>query len=194
MKIELLDKNKLKIMFDYTELEENDISIHSFLSNSNKAQNFFLAIIDIANEDLGFNSGNSNLSYETISFDNKFFVIIVTKDASNELSKFDVINNSFDKNQNVEFLYKLRDINELFSFCDALKLILPTLNFCNSLYQYEDSYFLKINLENLDKNLRNRILLLISEFKTELNLSELSLTKFEEFADTIIENNAIQIL
>lgn len=194
MKIELLDNNKLKIMFDYTELEENNISIHSFLSNSAKAQNFFLAIIDIANEDLGFNSNNSNLSYETISFDNKFFVIIVTKDSFNESSKFDTNTNIFYENQNKKYLYKLRDINDLFSFCDTLKLILPTLNFNNSLYQYEDSYFLKINLENLDLNSTKQILLLISEFKTELKLSELSLAKFEEFADVVIENNALQVL
>ena len=47
MKIEKLNENKLKIMFDYTELEENNISIHSFLANSKQTQEFFLAILNI---------------------------------------------------------------------------------------------------------------------------------------------------
>lgn len=191
MKIEMVDNNKLKIMFDYIELEENNISIHSFLSNSTEAQNFFLAILDIANEDLGFNKAKSNLSYETISFDNKFFVIIVTKDNTPSNSQLLEENNSNIKN---EFLYKLRDINELFNFCDSLKLILPLLNFNSSLYQYKDLYFLKINLENLSNAEKEKIILLISEFKNDLNFSDLTLTKFNEFAEVIIENNAIQVL
>lgn len=191
MKIEMINNNKLKIMFDYLELEENNISLHSFLSNSTEAKNFFLAILDIANEDLGFNKNNSNLSYETISFDNKFFVIIVTKD--NKASTFTFSSEKESEIKN-EFLYKLRDINELFNFCDSLKLILPTLDFNSSLYQYEDSYFLKINLENLSQKEKEQIKFLISEFKTDLNFSELSLTKFNEFAEMVIENNALKVL
>ncbi len=79
MKIEKLNENKIKIIFDYKELEENNISVHSFLSNSIESQKLFWAILDIANEDLGFDISNSKISYETISFDNKDFVIFVTK-------------------------------------------------------------------------------------------------------------------
>ena len=51
MKIEKINENKIKIMFDSKELEENHISLHSFLSNSIEAQKLFLAILDIADEE-----------------------------------------------------------------------------------------------------------------------------------------------
>lgn len=191
MKLEMVDNNKLKIMFDYIELEENNISIHSFLSNSIEAQKFFLAILDIANEDLGFNQTHSNLSYETISFDNKFFVIIVTKDNNTTISNTSKDSYIIEENK---LLYKLRDTNELFYFCDFLKTIFPNLNFNSSLYQYENLYFLKINLENLDNNTKKLIIFQLSEFKNNLHLSEMAFKRFEEFAEIIIKNNAIQVL
>ena len=191
MKIEKLNENKLKIMFDYTELEENNISVHSFLANSNDTQNFFEAILDIANEDLGFGLKSSNVTYETISFDNKFFVIIVTK-----LEKYTNFNNSnsFKDTNSTNFLYKFTDINEVFYFCNYLSLFLPTLNFKSSLYQYEDFYFIRFNLSSLDKNLRDKIVLLVSEFKDYISFSDLAFSKFEEFSSLLIKDKAVQIL
>ena len=79
MRIEKLNDNKLKISFTSKELEENNITVHSFLAGSNEAQKLFLALLDIANEEFGFDIRNCNISSETISFDNKDFIIFVTK-------------------------------------------------------------------------------------------------------------------
>lgn len=183
MKIKMINENNLKIMFDYTELEENNISVHSFLANSIQTQKFFLAILDIANEDLGFNISGSDLSYETISFSNKFFVILVTKLQNNE-----------NLNQNNDFIYKLGNINDVFNFCDTLNSVLPISNFKSSLYQYEDSYFLKINLKNIESSLKEKILYIISEFIDCLSLSSLALSRFEEFSTLLIKDNALSSL
>lgn len=88
MKLEKINNSKIKIEFSANELEENNISVHSFLANSIQSQKFFLAILEIANEDFGFNTINSKISYETFSFDNKQFVIFVTKSNLEPLSKF----------------------------------------------------------------------------------------------------------
>lgn len=191
MKIEMVNNNKLKIMFDYTELKENNISLHSFLSNSIESQKFFIAILDIANEDLGFNKDNSKLTYETISFDNKFFIIIVTKN-SNTVSTQN--STTFYNSSKTEFLYKLTDINDLFNFCDDLKTVLPSLNFDSLLYEYNNIYFLKIDLKDLKKSEIEKIIFHISEFKNPLDFSELVSKKFYEFAKLIIQHNAIQSL
>ncbi len=192
MKIEKINENKLKIMFDYTELEENNISIHSFLANSIETQDFFLAILDIANEDLNFKP-NNNLSYETISFGNKFFVIFVTKFEDSNSTFEQIINLS--KKEKSFLLYKLQSIDEVFSFCDILKTILPSIqNLKSSLYEYEKKYFLKLNLKNLDQSTKEKIPLLISEFRNSLNLSDLSLLRFEEFSSLLIKDTAMQTL
>ena len=191
MKIEMVNNNKLKIMFDYAELKENNISLHSFLSNSIESQKFFIAILDIANEDLGFNKDNSKLTYETISFDNKFFIIIVTK-SSNTIGNHNLT--TFYNSTKTDFLYKLTDINDLFTFCDNLKTVLPSLNFDSLLYEYNNIYFLKIDLKDLKKSEIEKILFQISEFKKPLIFSELASKKFYEFSKLIIQHNAIQSL
>lgn len=192
MKIEKINDNKLKIMFDYTELEENNISIHSFLANSIEVQNFFLAILDIANEDLDFKPDSSNLSYETISFGNKFFVIFVTKsDTCNDFK--DIIN--FKSKEMLYLLYKIDSMDEVFSFCYILNSILPsTKKIKSSLYEYNGKYFIKLDIKNLDTSLKEQVSLIISEFKDNINLSDLSLLHFEEFSSLLIKDTAIQKL
>lgn len=191
MKIEKINDNKLKIMFDYTELEENNISIHSFLANSIEVQDFFLAILDIANEDLDFKPDTSNLSYETISFGNKFFVIFVTKGDCNNFK--DIVN--LKNKETFHLLYKFDNMDEIFSFCNILSSILPsTKKLKSSLYEYNENYFIKLDIKNLDTSLKEKIPLLISEFKDSLNLSNLSLLHFEEFSSLLIKDTAIQTL
>lgn len=179
MKIKLLDENNLKIIFDYKELEENNISVHSFLSNSKQAQDFLLAILNIANEDFGFNITNNNLSYETFSFKNIFFIILITK-----LNKY---SSNFDNT----FFYKLRDINDLLDFCDILNTILPNINFKSSLYQYNNLYFLKLDFTNLTNNLKTQLYWKISEFKNTIFFDKFSFSKFNEFSTLIIQDNAL---
>lgn len=192
MKIEKINENKLKIMFDYTELEENNISIHSFLANSIEVQDFFLAILDIANEDLNFNPDTSNLSYETISFGNKFFVIFVTKsDGYNSFKQF--VN--LPQKETLYLLYKFHDMDEVFSFCTILNSVLPsTKNLKSSLHEYNEKYFLKLDIKNLDNSIQEKTSLLISEFKDNLKFSDLSLLRFEEFSSLLIKDTAIQTL
>ena len=86
MKIEKITDNQLKITFDSIELEENNISVHSFLSHSLETQKMYLAILEIAYEDLGFDTKNSILSYETISFGHYLFVTFITKSLNKDFS------------------------------------------------------------------------------------------------------------
>ena len=107
MRLEKINENKLKIIFDSNELIENHISVHSFLSNSVESQKFLLAILEIANEDFGFDSSNSEISYETFSFKNQCFIIFVTKNIPQNTSSFLQISN-LPKTTTSNFL---RDIN-----------------------------------------------------------------------------------
>ena len=51
MKIQMINPSKLKIIFNLDDLEENNISLHSFLSGSESSKKFLKAIIEIAEED-----------------------------------------------------------------------------------------------------------------------------------------------
>lgn len=218
MKIEKINNSKIKISFNSNELEENNISVHSFLSNSYNTQKLFLAILDIANEEFGFNTSNCKISYETISFDNKDFIVIITKDQNTKLrhnnynlleiyndtsdSKNETKDNFFNasfpkynyKNDTSSLLYEFDSIEEVYSFCDYLKNSILNENLNNSLYQYDNKFFLEINFDNLDIEDIKKITSIISEYKNFLIISTLTIYKLKESANLIIKNNAIQLL
>lgn len=217
MRIEKLDEDKLKIMFNSQELEENNISIHSFLSGSAEAQKLFLAILDIANEEFGFDINNCNISSETISFGNKDFVIFVTKNLinskvcenSNKTSPYNLLE-LIDQNHtdNLGFLpplkkyqseielerliYKFSNIEEVFNFCKYVNLNLQTQNLCSSLYKYNNSFFLIIDIKILDASEKHLVLSILSEYKNYIYLSPLAYASLIEHGRLILENSAIQ--
>ena len=191
MKINLLNKNKIKIMFDYKELEENNISVHSFLSTPLEKQSFFTAILDIAREDFGFEYTSFPIFYEIISFNNKYFIVFVKKTTEDQ----NLIHNSeYSSTYTKTLFFKFNDLDTVFSFCNNLKILFPELKFDSNLYKYENNFFLKVDLKKFSTELQNKISLIISEFEDKIILSKLSMIKFEEFADILIENNAISVL
>ncbi len=215
MRIEKVSENKIKIMFDSTELEENDISVHSFLSNSFESQKLFLAILDIANEEFGFDIQNCKVSCETISFNNKNFVVIVTKllkstlKASNSTyNLLDIANSSeslanTEKNKSFcfqfenstdELVYRFSSMNDVIEFCKYFNANFSSLDVASFLYQYKDSFFLVISFNDKHLNEKEKITSILSEFETNLCLSKLAILKLEEHSKTIIKNNAIRTL
>lgn len=215
MRIEKVSENKIKVMFDSTELEENNISVHSFLSNSFESQKLFLAILDIANEEFGFDIQNCKVSCETISFNNKNFVVIVTKllkstlKASNTTYNLLDISNSSEsseitkKNKNFffqfedspeELVYRFTNMNDVVEFCKYFSTNFSNLDIASFLYQYKDNFFLIINFNNKQLNEKEKIASILSEFETNLCLSKLAILKLEEHSKIIIKNNAIRVL
>ncbi len=215
MRIEKVSENKIKVMFDSTELEENDISVHSFLSNSFESQKLFLAILDIANEEFGFDIQNCKVSCETISFNNKNFVVIVTKllkstlKASNSTYNLLDIGNSPKSSQNSEntnnfsfqfednteeLIYRFNTMEKVLEFCKYFNTNFFKFDIQNSLYQYKDNFFIIIKFNNQDSNKKDKVASILSEFETNLCLSKLSILKLEEHSKLIIKNNAIKTL
>lgn len=219
MRIEKLNDNKLKIMFNSQELEENNITVHSFLSGSNEAQKLFLAILDIANEEFGFDIKNCNISSETISFGNKDFVIFVTKslpksEKSENTSKIspynllDLIDYNHTENSNYlgflpplrseneidKLIYKFKTIEEVFEFCKYANTELPIKSLINSLYKYNDSFFIIIDIKRLVASKKQLVIAILSEYKDYIYLSPLAYTKLIEHSTLILENKAIQAL
>ncbi len=223
MKLEKINETKLKIIFNSEELEENNISLHSFLSNSLESQKFFWAILEIANEDLNFNTYNCKISYETFSFENKTFIIFLTKekDISNlsidsdsfsntsgnffQVLKNDTISQNsgfFFKNNKLtkyrkNIIYTFNSLEELFDFCKYLNNSFSPFNLESNLYQYKDIYFLEFSLENtslLKENIIEKLELVSSDIKDQFDFSEEVWIRLKEFSDLLIEKNAVSIL
>ena len=79
MQIKKINNNKLKVILSLTDLDKNNIVIDSFLSNSIESQNLFFEILDLAEEQYGFNIEDNKAVVEAISLDNNIFVLTITK-------------------------------------------------------------------------------------------------------------------
>lgn len=219
MRIEKLNDNKLKISFTSQELEENNITVHSFLSGSNEAQKLFMALLDIANEEFGFDIRNCNISSETISFDNKTFVIFVTKklqtstsvEKSSNFSPYNLLElidyNHTENSNSLSFIpplngekeidkliYKFNTIEEVFLFSEYVNSELTIKNLNNSLYKYNNSFFIVIDIKKLVDFQRQLIMYILSEYQNNIFLSPLAYAQLMEHSVLILENKAIQAL
>ena len=58
MKIEKLNENKIRIILNTTDLQEKNIDLNTFLTNSIESQKIFLEMLDEVEEKIGFVTDN----------------------------------------------------------------------------------------------------------------------------------------
>lgn len=216
MKIQLINSSKLKIIFNKFDLDENNISLHSFLSNSSNSQNFIKAIIEIAYEDFGFKTENSDFVYEIYCFDFSEFIIIVynnidinknsyipqnllhyTKDNfSRERSithnfsfKFD--NNNLFENKNLFFFFS--NFEGFLNFSEYIKNNLKLKNINSSLYEYNNIFLLEIITSTLLPTELTSLQSILLESKLNSYPFKLTLVRFKEFAKVVYSENALNL-
>ena len=216
MKIQLINSSKLKIIFNKIDLDENNISLHNFLSMSQISQNFIDAILEIAYEDLGFEIENDDFTYEIFCFDFSEFIIIITKNSdikkdsyapqnkvyfknhtsfrdntTSKQSSFKFSHNKLSKNKNLVFFFK--NFEEFLTFSEYLKNSINFKNVDSILYKYNDIFLLEIITSDLLENEANFILANALEANSNSIISSLSLTKFKEFAEVLYPQNALNL-
>lgn len=127
MQIEKINNNKLEVILSANDLKENNIDIHSFLSNSSETQNLFFNILDLAEKKYNFVVDEDKFMVESINLDENLFLITITKLSVSE-----------DKN-NKSLVYRVDSFDE---FYELTKIIHNTNNSKNiHIYKYKNSYF-----------------------------------------------------
>ena len=122
MQIEKINNNKLKVVLNLDDLENNNIDLNSFMSNSIESQELFLNILDLAEKDLNFYTNNSKLIIESVSLSNNIFIITITKQNEVKISGY---SNS---------IYCFRNFDDI---CNVLKYINTS-----NLYLYNNESYL----------------------------------------------------
>lgn len=181
MKIQIITPSKLKILFNLNDLEENNISLHSFLSGSESSQKFLKAILEIAEEDLNIEIFKNKISYETFCLNYSEFIIIVS------LSKY--ILNNYNKQK---IYYYFSNINDFLDFSDYIK---NSIDFYinSSLYKYNEIFILEIDFFKLSYIESNKLSFLLSETPNlfSFNLSDITSIRLKEFSKLLISKNAL---
>ncbi len=184
MQIEKINKNKLEVIINIEDLEENHISIQSFMSEAIEHQSLFLEILNFANKQVGFNLKNCEIIVEAFSVPSKnSFILIITRLPNSYalyLSKM-----KYRKLQlNKSFWFKFDTFETLCAFCN---LFPKNLEVISSLYLLEDNYFVHLNFSHLKDLIK--VMLIGSEFSDCIYNNEYFI---DENAKVIIKNYAIQ--
>ena len=150
MRFEKLSNDKIRIILDLQDLEDNDIDYQSFMSNSSDSQKLFMEILDEAEEQIGFTTKDYKLMIEALATIDGDFIITVTR----SLPDFDIT--SAYKKRTIKakrksnrlttdtIIYEFNNSDDIFDFILLLKnLNISVLNAFTKdfdLYTYNDIY------------------------------------------------------
>lgn len=163
MQIKKINNNKLKVILNLNDLNEKNIDIDSFLSNSIESQNLFFEILDLAEEKYDFDIENNKAVVEAISLDNNIFVLTITKFKNDTLSTY----------SSKSLIYYFENTNDLLNFYSIIQKNNISLNQA-FIYQFSNKYYLLLN--NTNESLENILL----EYSTPLK-------GFDSMTDILIE-------
>lgn len=170
MQIKKINSNKLKVILSSNDLNEKNINVDSFLSNSIESQNFFFEILDLAEEKYDFYIDDNRAVVETISLDNNIFVLTITKQ-KNEQSIF--------SNQSSQIFY-FEKIDTLLDFyISAHKENIPLVSILA--YKYLSGFFIVLNNPEKNKKIKN----LLIEFSSSFSNSDMFNSLLNEYGEKI---------
>lgn len=134
MQIKKINNNKLKVILSSNDLDEKNIDIDSFLSNSIESQDLFFEILDMAEEEYNFDIENNKAVVETISLDNNLFILTITK-LKNDSST------TCDSPSSIYQFENIDDVLTAYSFLLKKQIISEK----DAIYQLGEIYYLLLN-------------------------------------------------
>ena len=75
MQIEKITENKIRIILNIQDLQEKNIDLHTFMSNSIETQDLFFYMLDKAEKEVGFETKDYKLMIEALAIPNRKFYI-----------------------------------------------------------------------------------------------------------------------
>ncbi len=204
MRFEKLSNDKIRIILDLQDLEDNDIDYQSFMSNSSDSQKLFMEILDEAEEQIGFITKDYKLMIEALATIDGDFIITVTR----SLPDFDIA--SVYKKRTIKakrksnklttdtIIYEFNNFDDIFDFVLLLKnLNISGLNAFTkdfALYTYKNNYYLV--MDNIDKNFDDikTFLCALTEFGKSINNSNLFKSRLNEYGTLLVKNNFYKAL
>lgn len=204
MKFEKLNNDKIRIILNLQDLEDNNIDYQSFMSNSSDSQKLFLEMLDEAEEQIGFTTKDYKLMIEALATLNGDFIITVTRflpdlDISPTYNKKTVkVKRKTNTLINDSIIYEFNNYDDILDFILLLKNsnIKGFTSFTKdfSLYSHKNNYYLV--MDNINKNFSGikTFLCALTEFGKSINNSNLFKSRLNEYGTLIVKNNFYKCL
>jgi len=192
MKIERVAHNKIKITLTCDDMQMWQLDIEKLSSNAPEAREFFLNVIERAENELNFDFKDSQLLVEAF-MKTDGSVIHISK-ISPETEEFDKLSKARIKRVEVRVRRKPTAENRcvVFSFntfdnaADACKLISPKFDGYSTFYKYNDSFYIALYFTaSADK----QVVSVLSEFGTQAENNIIG--RLNEHGETLIKENAV---
>lgn len=202
MKIEKLNDNKIRITLNMDDLNERNLDLHSFMSNSIESQDIFLDMLNKADEEVGFNTDDCRIMIEALALNDGHFVLTITKfehkTDEKALPKKKTLHIKR-KSPTLNFaktIYSFDGFNDFCEFCTFLRNTLDEKQISDfakvsDLYEYNSNFYLILTDINTNSKSLDYICSSITEFAHFVNSSELFERKIKEYGKLVIENSAI---
>lgn len=210
MKIEKISESQIKFILTQSDLSERNIKIEDLTSPSEKTQALFRDIMEQAMEEYGFSSENTPLMVEAVPVGLDGIMIIVTKIDSTDDSenKFKLVSQTkemrrFKKKSitNFESETKSEKNIRIFSFeklDDVIDVAIRISHYYhgnNSLYKYQNKYFLLIQNDMTSDHLNTDDLeMILNEYGQKHISNILSKYYLLEHGEVILKTSAIKTL
>lgn len=198
MKIEKINENKVKITLTIDELSQRQISLKDIEQDSNRAQDLFLDLLEETDLNEDFILDDSQLFVEASSDNENLFVVTITKiDYIPELSKYTPKkgrkSNSETQYTVASSIYKFDNIDKILEACSKLT-VENTFMGTNSLYKYENSYFIVFSDSSIKNKKFLKTFVILSEYSEDFFATDMYKTLIKEKAKLIIDKRALQKL
>lgn len=205
MKFEKINDNKMRVIISIQDLEDNDISLHDFMSNSLESQDLFFDLLEEAEEKIGFKTQNCHVRVEALAMTDDNFVLTITKIKSNSNKKLNQSSKTKSKpvakrkTHSLELTHLIYRFNSFDDYCYFIEFLVKN-NLVNSikvaekiyLYSYKDCFYLV--LCNLNPNYKHitKFYTTITEFGSYISNPEIFIHRLNESGTLFIKNNALK--
>ena len=205
MKFEKINENQMRVTLSIKDLEDNDISLHDFMSNSLETQDLFFDMLEEAEEKIGFNTKNCKVKVEALAMTENDFVLTITKIKPDIAKKKNSSSNKRPKpipkrkQPTTEATHLIYKFNTFDDYCYFIEYLVKT-NFTISykiaekiyLYKYKEFYYLVLcDINSKFKNIK-RFFTVIKEYGSYVINPDIFVHKLYESGMLFIRNNAFK--
>lgn len=200
MRIEKVNENVLRVTITLNDLEERNIDISSLNYNSPAAQELFWDMMERAEEEYGFASGDSQLVFEASPENEDGFVVTITKiDSDGEFESIQKYIKSKYKNSDLRQKKKKSKVcstlniycfDSIEDLCTLAKQIHPLYHGESTVYRYRSSYYLLLAGSSSSPQLD----IIMDEYSVQVGNANFYEGYLNEYGERIIQENAIETL
>lgn len=201
MRIEKVNENVLRVTITLNDLEERNIDLGSLNYNSPAAQELFWDMMEKAEEEYGFASGESQLIFEASPENEDGFVVTITKvDADGEFESIQKYIKSKYKNSDLRqkkkkskvcSTLKIYCFDSLDDLCKLSKRITSLYKGESTLFKCKNSYYLLLTGSSTSSQSLD---ILMCEYSTQIGNASFFEGYLNEYGEKIIQDSAIDTL